>query len=95
MPNKPIPDEKMIPVERLHGAAMPGIIESAKSALLGRTVERVGYMSLGGDAYPAIFFTDGTNVIAQCDDECNGPGALSIVTAKGKETILCETTITS
>ncbi len=85
-----------IPNERLD--CHPSIIRDAQSALLGKTVANVGYVYVGGEAYPCIKFTDGTSIVANCDDEGNGPGVLEIgYTVNGRSAFLglCEVRIKS
>lgn len=87
MPNKLI-EGQIIPPAKLDGR--PEIVPNARRALVGKAIKEVGYAYLGGEAFPAIILTDGTSIIAQCDDEMNGPGVLNIATPHGKETLLCE-----
>ena len=71
---------------------MPEILKKAQDALLGKTVKTVGYaVESDGEAFPCIEFNDGTLLIIQRDDECNGPGAGSIVRNGKQVAFLCET----
>jgi len=92
MPDKLI-EGQIIPPARLNGR--PEIVPTARRALEGKVIKEVGYTYLGGEAFPAIILTDGTSIIAQCDDEMNGPGVLNIATPDDKETLLCEIRIKS
>jgi hypothetical protein len=74
---------------KLRGAAMPGILKQAQR-LVGRTIAQIGYVKEnseydGVQYFPTIVLDDGTELVAQQDDECNGPGSLAF-----GDNILCE-----
>lgn len=77
---------------KLRGSAMPGILDEANAALVGRKIVRVGYLLEFGSPVPCVELDDGTLITTQSDDEGNGPGVLSIENIKtGLHTLLCET----
>lgn len=69
---------------KLRGAAMPGILELAQT-LVGKTIAQIGYVNEDDQYWPIIILDDGTELVAQQDDEGNGPGSLVF----GSE-MLCE-----
>jgi hypothetical protein len=61
---------------KLNGSAMPRILELAQT-LVGKSIAQIGYIDEDGVKYPIIVLDDGTELVAQMDDEDNGPGALT------------------
>jgi len=75
----------------LNGSAMPGIVTEFTKAVVGKRVKHVGYVLMDRQCWPCLVFEDGTNIIAQCDDEANGPGVLSYSDKGQPVQLLCET----
>jgi len=91
---KALREGSLIPDNLLDGEAMPRLISEARTALIGKTIKHVGYVYMDGQAWPCLIMEDGTSVLAQCDDEMNGPGVLNIA-AETTETLLCEVGLTN
>jgi hypothetical protein len=67
------------------GGAMPGFLEAAQK-MVGKTIAGIGYREMYGEFYPVIILDDGTEILTQTDDECNGPGVLYL----GPDCVLCQ-----
>ncbi len=74
---------------------MPRILSNARILLVGKKIASVGYGDVKGIPYPLIILEDGTQILAQMDDECNGPGSLALTGGTNKlssfDDILCAT----
>lgn len=64
----------------IHGAAMTKLMAKFHTAVVGKRIKRVGYVVMSGELYPCLVLDDAveTAIIAQRDDECNGPGVLHV-----------------
>jgi hypothetical protein len=69
---------------KLDGSAMPRILKLAQT-LVGKKIAQIGYIREHGQCWPIVVLDDGTELVAQADDEANGPGSLSF----GSE-LLCQ-----
>ena len=69
---------------KLTGAAMPRILSEFQKLVVGKTIVQAGYVHFddqeGGGvpsgAWPFLLLNDKTLILAQADDEMNGPGVL-------------------
>lgn len=78
----------------LNGSAMPRIIEGFSKQVFGRTIAGAGYITLGGAAWPCLILDNRAIIIAQADDEGNGPGVLwGAGTGFDGTQLLCHTTL--
>jgi hypothetical protein len=62
---------------KLNGSAMPRILKMAQT-LVGQKIAQIGYIEEHGEYWPIVVLENGVELVAQQDDEGNGPGALTI-----------------
>lgn len=58
----------------LSGAAMPDILRRFSKIVVGQRIRAVGYVVMDRTPWPAIELDSGEIIMAQADDEGNGPG---------------------
>lgn len=81
--------------KELPGSAMPRVILNARGLLIGRRIVDLGYINyvdpFSGERYqPCLVLDDGTKILAQMDDENNGPGVLALENKDGYGELLCQ-----